>query len=717
MPSLITSRTGSNTSSSSGSTSRLNNGFSRVNSFKRDWGNDVEEEKTSLKGSSEVIEVLDWSPSPDRVKRKGNLPPLPSIPPQPKFSSSSSSSSKPSFPSSNIPKPSATPSSKPAVASTFYNIPELTPAEKRRKAILEAMSQNTTSSQPLPPSAQKQHESSTITSRSETSTQSTMKGKVNPSEFVSASSQLRGLEKPSVNQELPSLPSLPKRALPWEEEHATSKKAKTRTGSAGRSSGSTLNIKQKVTLSAEQQKVMQLVVAEGKNIFFTGSAGTGKSVLLRELITNLRKKFSSAPDAVAITASTGIAACNIGGVTLHSFGGVGLAIEKADVLVGKLKKNKKAAARWQRTKVLIIDEVSMVEGQMFDKFCKVAQMIRKNPKPWGGIQIVVTGDFFQLPPVTKGNSMPKFCFEADMWNETIHMSVNLSKVFRQKDPRFIDMLNEMRFGKLTPQSNQAFRSLAREVRYDDNIEPTELFPRREDVDRANGTRLNQLNTDGYSYMSTDSGQITDPIQREKLLSNFMAPKFLELKVDAQVMLIKNMDETLVNGSMGRVIGFCHKSFYMTDSTGKWAPDADLEDQDEEERHKRLKLRQTFEDKVASGALKPPPVVRFNVPGGTRDLLVEPDSFKAELPNGETQAARHQLPLILAWAMSIHKSQGQTLDRVKVDLGKVFEKGQAYVALSRATSLEGLQVLGFNPDKVMAHRKVAVWSAQLKDLNV
>ncbi|WVW80758.1 hypothetical protein I302_102744 [Kwoniella bestiolae CBS 10118] len=710
MPSLVTSRTGSSTSSSSGS--KLTNGFSRVNSFRRDWGNDDEEEKekepvkaSSLKGSSEVIEVIDWSPSPDRVKRKGNLQPLPSVLPQPNFSSSTSSKSSTSNPFS---KPSTTKSDLLPPSTTT-----LTPAERRRKAMREAMSNPPPS---LPPSAQQQSEASTSASASTNSTQTHIKSNVNTNEFVSASSQLRGLEKPTV-KELPSLPSLTKRALPWEEEHTTSKKAMTRTSSAGKSAGPSLNIKQKVALSAEQQKVMQLVVSEGQNIFFTGSAGTGKSVLLRELITNLRKKFASAPDAVAITASTGIAACNIGGVTLHSYGGVGLAIEKPEILVGKLRKNKKAAARWQRTKVLIIDEVSMVEGQMFDKFCKVAQMIRKNPKPWGGIQIVVTGDFFQLPPVTKGNTMPKFCFEADMWQETIHMSVNLSKVFRQKDPRFIDMLNEMRFGKLTPQSIQAFRGLSREVRYDDAIEPTELFPRREDVDRANQTRLNQLNTDGYSYASTDGGHLTDPIQREKLLSNFMAAKFLELKVDAQVMLIKNMDETLVNGSMGRVVGFCHKPFYFSDSTGKWAPDADLEDVDEEERFKRLKLRSAYDDKAASGLVKPSPVVRFNVPGGTRDLLVEPDNFKVELPSGEIQASRSQLPLILAWAMSIHKSQGQTLDRVKVDLGKVFEKGQAYVALSRATSLEGLQVLGFNPDKVMAHRKVAQWSSQLKDLNV
>lgn len=272
------------------------------------------------------------------------------------------------------------------------------------------------------------------------------------------------------------------------------------------------------------------------------------------------------------------------------------------------------------------------------------------------------------------------------------------------------MLNEMRFGRMTPASIQAFRQLSRPIQYNDSIEPTELFPRREDVERSNNSRLNQLNTDGWSYPAVDGGTITDPVQREKLLSNFLACKHISLKQGAQVMLIKNMDETLVNGSIGHVIGFCHKQFFDQDTSGKWV-EFDLSELDEEDREKRLKTRAAMEAKLA--ASKPLPVVRFKIPGGGyRDQLIDVEPFKAELPNGEVQASRVQVPLILAWAMSIHKSQGQSelpwivcglirpaLDRVKVDLSKVFEKGQAYVALSRATSLEGLQVLGFSADKV------------------
>lgn len=355
----------------------------------------------------------------------------------------------------------------------------------------------------------------------------------------------------------------------------------------------------------------------------------------------------------------------------------------------------------------------MVDADLFDKYDQIARKMRKKDAPFGGMQIVVTGDFFQLPPVTKGNSTSKFCFEADAWDKTIQRSINLSQVFRQRDESFINMLNEMRFGRLSPESIQRFRALSRPIHYDDGIEPTELFPRREDVERSNHNRIQALNTEGFSYVAADGGTIQDDIQREKLLSNFMAPKHMSLKVDAQVMLIKNIDETLVNGSMGKVIGFCHAHDFVLDSSGQWR--RDIAGSDDEADDSARRMRAILRQKVAKDA-KPLPVVRFKVPGGVQDMLVEYEQFKNELPNGEVQVSRTQLPLILAWAMSIHKSQGQTLDRVKVDLGKVFEKGQAYVALSRATSLDGLEVRNFRPDKVMAHPKVAKWTQTLQVLD-
>ena len=191
----------------------------------------------------------------------------------------------------------------------------------------------------------------------------------------------------------------------------------------------------RVFLSDEQRSVLNLVVEQQKSVFFTGSAGTGKSVLLRETIKVLRDKYRREPDRVAVTASTGLAACNVGGVTLHSFAGIGLGKEPVPELVKKIKRNQKAKNRWMRTKVLIIDEISMVDGDLFDKLEAIARAIRNNGRPFGGIQLVITGDFFQLPPVPDhGGREAKFSFDASTWNTSIEHTIGLTQVFRQKDP-------------------------------------------------------------------------------------------------------------------------------------------------------------------------------------------------------------------------------------------------------------------------------------------
>ncbi|PIL25209.1 hypothetical protein GSI_13098 [Ganoderma sinense ZZ0214-1] len=455
-----------------------------------------------------------------------------------------------------------------------------------------------------------------------------------------------------------------------------------------------------VFLSQEQTHILKLVES-GLSLFYTGSAGAGKSVLLREIIRTMRKKHRTAADAVAVTASTGIAACNVGGVTIHSFAGVGIGADSLDGLVSKVQKNKKATARWLRTKVLIIDEVSMVDGDLFDKLAQIGSRIRKNPAPFGGIQVVVTGDFFQLPPVTKGSQGVKFAFEAQMWPETVKKTFNLTKVFRQRDPEFVDMLNEMRFGRLSEESIAKFRRLEREIVYEDGLGATELFPRREDVERSNGVRMGGITGKEQLYTASDGGSITDQQQRDKMLGNFMAPKRLVLKEGAQVMLIKNLDDTLVNGTMGKVLRFVD-------------PSAPLENEDDILGGKPVSKGKDAKPSLGMRTLLP--VVEFLQPGGARrTMIVSADTWKVELPSGEVQVSRVQLPLILSWAMSIHKSQGQTLERVKVDLARVFEKGQAYVALSRATSLDGLQVLHFDPAKVNAHPKVVEWSRSLETI--
>ena len=218
------------------------------------------------------------------------------------------------------------------------------------------------------------------------------------------------------------------------------------------------------------------------------------------------------------------------------------------------------------------------------------------------------------------------------------------------------------------------------------------------------------NLDGRSwdFRATDGGTILDPKQRDKLLANCMASPLITLKKGAQVMLIKNMDETLVNGSVGRVVAFMdEKTFeiYCEDEDGFQSAGMAASNMDENS-ESRKKLKAMINKDLAGDTSRKWPLVRFSIAdGSSRDLLCQPESWKIELPNGEVQASRSQIPLILAWALSIHKAQGQTLDRVKVDLGKIFEKGQAYVALSRATSQDGLQVMRFDPKKVMAHEKV------------
>ena len=162
--------------------------------------------------------------------------------------------------------------------------------------------------------------------------------------------------------------------------------------------------------------------------------GTGKSVLLVEIIKALRDKYKKEPDRVAVTASTGLAACNIGGVTLHSFGGIGLGKEPVPELIRKIQYNRRAKQRWLRTKALIVDEISMVDGDLFDKLEAIARTIRKGGRPFGGIQLIITGDFFQLPPVPDPGKVSKFAFDAATWKTSVEHTIGLTQVFRQKDP-------------------------------------------------------------------------------------------------------------------------------------------------------------------------------------------------------------------------------------------------------------------------------------------
>lgn len=280
---------------------------------------------------------------------------------------------------------------------------------------------------------------------------------------------------------------------------------------------------------------------------------------------------------------------------------------------------------------------------------------------------------------------------------------------------FAGMLNEMREGRLSQSSINAFRNLSRPLTFEDMLDATELFPTRSEVEKANSERLHVLQGDVVPFAARDGGSIVDKAQRDKLLQNCMAPELITLKKGAQVMLIKNIDETLVNGSLGRVIGFMDERQFDSynnnnESAFTQSPGGTVQSNSDHSGMQPGDRPRMMEGITTSRKW---PLVRFAIADGTwRDLLCEPETWKVELPNGEVQASRAQVPLILAWALSIHKAQGQTLNRVKVDLGKVFEKGQAYVALSRATSMAGLQVLRFDPKKVNAHERVRTFYSKL-----
>lgn len=548
-----------------------------------------------------------------------------------------------------------------------------------------------------------------------------------------------------------------------------------------------------IVLSAEQERVLQLAL-QGKSIFFTGSAGTGKSILLKAIIKQLKKKYDTGQ--VAVTASTGLAACNIGGTTVHSFAGIGLGKGKLEDLLKVVRRNRKAVNRWNSTSVLIIDEISMVEGNLFDKLDWIARKIRRKPHlPFGGIQVIVCGDFYQLPPVSKVNINPDgteqkddtmFAFESDTWKTALHSRIVLKEVFRQKgDQQFVTMLNEMREGFVSSATEREFLRLSRPLDCPSGIVPTELYATRFEVENANNIQLNRLQGSAKVYEARDGGSLP-PSVKALMLNNFLAPQKLFLKEKAQVMCIKNFDSTLVNGSLGQVIKFIDRDTYMCELVMKENPDMTYEELQKELLKAKVKLElsqqmpeaddQTLEEmsqtmanpgtlldsvfnflydgiEESSTAKKEEaseplvvspatpeqldelrkentrrkfeflgklrraakgekyPLVRFLTPDGvtTRDVLIEPEIWEInDEHTNEVLVSRVQLPLMLAWALSIHKSQGQTLQKVKIDLTRIFENGQAYVALSRAVSRDGLQVLNFRKDKVRAHQEVVTF---------
>ncbi|XP_077306774.1 ATP-dependent DNA helicase PIF1 isoform X2 [Lithobates pipiens] len=417
-----------------------------------------------------------------------------------------------------------------------------------------------------------------------------------------------------------------------------------------------LSMPQRMKLSTEQSLVLSTVLS-GKNVFFTGSAGTGKSYLLKRIIGALPPKSTYA------TASTGVAACHIGGTTLHAFAGIGSGKAPLEQCI-ELAMRPGVRQHWISCRHLIIDEISMVEGEFFDKLETVARAVRGRDEPFGGIQLIICGDFLQLPPVTQASSQTKFCFQAKSWRRCIHLTMELTEVRRQTDKTFINLLQAIRLGRCIEEVTRQLLLTANHKIERDGILATRLCTHKDDVDLTNERRLQQLPGDMHTYEALDS----DPMLVKTMDAQCPVGQRLQLKKGAQVMLAKNLDVArgLVNGARGVVVGF-------------------------------------------EGSGKALPKVRF-LCGVTEVMKTERWVIKAQ---GGVYLSRQQLPLKLAWAISIHKSQGMTLDCVEISLSRVFECGQAYVALSRARSLEGLRVMDFDAKAVTANPYVLQFYARMK----
>lgn len=419
-------------------------------------------------------------------------------------------------------------------------------------------------------------------------------------------------------------------------------------------------------LNAEQRRGWDLVMRQGRSVFITGRAGCGKSFLVQRLIAALREQLGER--AVYVTAATGIAACNIGGITLHSFAGIGLGTDDVLALTRKIKRNTRVMSRWQRAKVLVVDEISMVDADLLDKLDAIARRIRGAPdKVWGGLRVILVGDFFQLPPVARADQAPKrFAFDAACWEQLFGVDmaciVDLRTQMRQRDDMtFTTLLNGLRVGHVPAHAAEVLAKagggLAALERA--GLRATKLFPHNAKVDSINQAALQALSGDIEVLVANDTGTKAGKAQ---LARHCRVPSTIELKVGAQVMLLRNVAPFLglVNGVQGVVEAFV------------WATDAHT-----------VKL----------------PRVRFRTQNhGEQVRVLNPTKW--ELKVGRTVIAKRvQVPLRLSYAITIHKSQGMTIDALEVDLDGVFAPGQAYVALSRAVSLDRVRVRNFRASAI------------------
>lgn len=406
------------------------------------------------------------------------------------------------------------------------------------------------------------------------------------------------------------------------------------------------------------------ILKTGANVFLTGGPGAGKTYVLNKYIKYLHNYDID----VAVTASTGIAATHIGGMTIHSWSGIGIKNHLDKRGLSSIAKSQYVAKRVRRAKVLIIEEISMLTGTTLSMVDTVCREIKENSQPFGGMQLIFAGDFFQLPPVVRrevdngavtldiDNQSDRFAFSSDVWERTNPVVCYLTEQHRQDDSDYLAILSAIRSGEF---DNSHLNHLQlRKVGHSqipDNI--PKLYSHNANVDRFNDDVLAKLPVKSRTYTMSAIGLSPLTVALKK---GCLSPEILTLKVGAVVMFTKNNPkEKYVNGTLGTVIGF---------------------DKDD-----GLPIVQTR---------------------GGRNVKVEPADWTVE-ENGKVRAQISQLPLRLAWAITVHKSQGMNLDEAALDLSGVFEYGQGYVALSRIKRLSGLYILGWNERAFQVHPEISI----------
>ncbi len=406
-----------------------------------------------------------------------------------------------------------------------------------------------------------------------------------------------------------------------------------------------------------QEEALDIMMM-GKNVFLTGPAGSGKTFVLNQYIKYLKKHKIN----MAITASTGIAATNMNGKTIHSWAHIGIKNDMTEAEINRIFARTDYRMQMMSARVLIIDEISMLHHYRLDLVDKILRRIHDNDLPFGGIQVILCGDLFQLPPITPYGQEIIYINESSVWKDMdIHICY-LTEQFRQEDDSLISILNEIRLNEISTKSMELLSSRFNKSTDQKNI--TKLYTHNADVDSINKTELSKLPGKIHKFTMFTKG---DQFLAKNLSDNCLAPAELELKVGATVMFVQNnYKQGYVNGTIGTV----HKFDSET----------------------------TF------------PIIKLK---NGKNILAAPGSWRIE--EGESVLAEiTQVPLRLAWAITVHKSQGMTLDNAEIDLSKSFSSGMGYVALSRIKSLDTLNLIGLNNNALKVNDKIIEFDKSFRD---